>query len=105
MDDCNGTHENGNMELLMDGDYRNYCGDHDGGDLNDGNYNNADSSNLFTNTWCEGPFLDGAQVQIGIRTSNLLIVVLRDWAWFTATKWTDYEPNGAQSKNPTTHTH
>ena len=42
---------------------------------------------------------------IGIRTSNLLIVVLRDWAWFTATKWTDYEPNGAQSKNPTTHTH
>ena len=62
MDDCNGTHENGNMELLMDGDYRNYCGDHDGGDLNDGNYNNADSSNLFTNTWCEGPFLDGAQV-------------------------------------------
>ena len=45
MDDCNGTHENGNMELLMDGDYRNYCGDHDGGDLNDGNYNNADNNN------------------------------------------------------------
>ena len=45
MDDYNGTHENGNMELLMDGDYRNYCGDHDGGDLNDGNYNNADNNN------------------------------------------------------------
>ena len=46
MDDYNGTHESGyHMELLMDGDYRNYCDDHDGGDLNDGNYNNADNNN------------------------------------------------------------
>ena len=41
MDDYNGTHESGNfMELLMDGDYRNYYDDHDGGD-----YNNADNNN------------------------------------------------------------
>ena len=41
MDDYNGTHESGNfMELLMDGDYRNYCDYHDGGD-----YNNADNNN------------------------------------------------------------
>ena len=33
------------MELLMEGDYKNYCDDHDGGDLNDGNYNNADNNN------------------------------------------------------------
>ena len=33
------------MELLMDGDYRNYYDDYDGGDLNDGNYNNADNNN------------------------------------------------------------
>ena len=33
------------MELLIEGDYRNYCDDHDGGDLNDGNYNNADNNN------------------------------------------------------------
>ena len=46
MDDYNGTHESGyHMELLMDGDYRNYCDDHDGGDLNDGNYNNVDINN------------------------------------------------------------
>ena len=44
MDDYNGTYESGYMELLMDGDYRNYCDDHDGGDLNDGNYNNADNN-------------------------------------------------------------
>ena len=24
---------------------------------------------------------------------------LRDWAWFTTTKWADYEPDGAQSRN------
>ena len=29
----------------MEGDYKNYCDDHDGGDLNDGNYNNADNNN------------------------------------------------------------
>ena len=41
MDDYNGTHESGNfMELLMDGDYKNYCDYHDGGD-----YNNADNNN------------------------------------------------------------
>jgi len=39
--------------------------------------------------------LDGAQTQIGMRTSDLLVVILRDWAWFTATKWVDYEPDGA----------
>ena len=33
------------MELLMEGDYKNYCDDHDGGDLNNGNYNNADNNN------------------------------------------------------------
>ena len=41
MDDYNGTYESGNfMELLMDGDYRNYCDYHDAGD-----YNNADNNN------------------------------------------------------------
>ena len=41
MDDYNGTHESGHfMELLMDGPYRNYCDNHDGGD-----YNNADNNN------------------------------------------------------------
>ncbi|KAK9999730.1 hypothetical protein SO802_019333 [Lithocarpus litseifolius] len=37
------------MELFMDGDYRNYCDDHDGGALNDGNYNNADNNNYGDN--------------------------------------------------------
>ena len=40
MDDYNGTRENNFMELLMDGDYRNYCDYHDSGD-----YNNADNNN------------------------------------------------------------
>ena len=41
MDDYNGTHESGHfMELLMDGDYINYCNYHDGDD-----YNNADNNN------------------------------------------------------------
>ena len=41
MDDYNGTHESGHfMELLMDGPYRNYCDNHDGGD-----YNNVDNNN------------------------------------------------------------
>ena len=42
MDDYNGTHESGyHMELLMDGDYRNYYDDHDSGDY----YNNTDNNN------------------------------------------------------------
>ena len=45
MDDYNGTHKSGYMELLMDGDYRNYYDDYDSGDLIDGNYNNADNNN------------------------------------------------------------
>ena len=46
MDDYNGTHESGQfMELLMNGDYRNYCDDHNDGELNDGNYNNVDNNN------------------------------------------------------------
>ena len=53
---------------------------------------------------CEGPFLDGAQTQIEARTRGLLVVVLRDWAWFTTTKQVDYEPDGAQSTNLTTYT-
>ena len=32
------------MELLMEGDYKNYCDDHNGGELNDGNYNNVDNN-------------------------------------------------------------
>ena len=45
MDNYNGTHESGYlMELLMDGDYRNYCDDHDGGDYNNAD-NNDDSDN------------------------------------------------------------
>ena len=43
MDDYNGTHESGHfMELLMDGDYKNYCDDHDGGNYNNANNNNDD---------------------------------------------------------------
>ena len=49
-------------------------------------------------------FLDGAQVQVETRTLGLLLVVLRDRAWFIAIKWADYEPIGAQNTNPTTHT-
>ena len=34
------------------------------------------------------------------RTLGLLVVVfLRDWAWFTTTKWADYKLDGAQSRN------
>ena len=45
MDNYNGTHESGHfMELLMDGDYKNYCDDHDGGDYNNAD-NNDDSDN------------------------------------------------------------
>ena len=54
---------------------------------------------------CEGPFLDNVQAQIEARTLSLLVVVLRDWAWFTAAKWADYKPSGAQSKNSTIHTY
>ena len=40
-----------------------------------------------------------------MRTSDLLVVVLWDWAWFTAAKQAGYEPDGEQSRNPTTHTY
>ena len=46
MDDYNGTHESGNfMELLMDGDYRNYCDYHDDGDYNNAGNNNDGDNN------------------------------------------------------------
>ena len=32
------------MKLLMEGDYKNYCDDHNGGELNDGNYKNVDNN-------------------------------------------------------------
>ena len=32
-----------------------------------------------------------------------LLLVLRDWTWFTTTKRANYELGGAQSRNPTTH--
>ena len=54
---------------------------------------------------CEGPFLDNVQAQVEARTLSLLVVVLRDWAWFTAAKWADYKPSGAQSRNSTIHTY
>ena len=54
---------------------------------------------------CEGPFLDNVQAQVEARTLGLLVIVLRDWAWFTTAKWDDYKPSGAQSRNPTIHTH
>jgi len=53
----------------------------------------------------EGPFLDSVQAQVEARTLGLLVVVSRDWTWFTAVKWADYKPSGAQSKNPTIHTY
>ena len=42
MDDYNGNHESGFMELLMEGDYKRHC--NDGDDLSDGNYNDGDDS-------------------------------------------------------------
>jgi len=42
MDDYNGNHESGFIELLMEGDYKRHC--NDGDDLNDGNYNDGDDS-------------------------------------------------------------
>ena len=48
--------------------------------------------------------MDGVQVQVKARTLGFLVVVLKDWTWFTATKWVDYESDGAQRRNPTTHT-
>ncbi|XP_065628512.1 uncharacterized protein LOC112016895 isoform X1 [Quercus suber] len=46
MDDYNGIHESGHfMELLMDGDYRNYCDDNDGGDYNIADNNNDGDNN------------------------------------------------------------
>ena len=54
MDDYNGTHESDNfMELLMDGDYRNYCDYHDGDD-----YNNADNNNDGDNNDDDGESSD-----------------------------------------------
>ena len=53
---------------------------------------------------CEGPFSDNV-AQVEGRTLGLVVVVLRDWAWFTAAKWADYKPSGAQSKNLTIHTY
>ena len=48
--------------------------------------------------WCPGPS----------RNEDLKpfsCCFLRDWAWFTATKWANYKLDGAQSRNPTTHTY
>ena len=44
MNDYNGNYESNYMELLMEGDYKNYCDDHNGGELNDGNYNSVDNN-------------------------------------------------------------
>ena len=49
--------------------------------------------------------MDKVQAQVEARTLDPLVVVLRDWVWFTAAKWVDYKPSGAQSKNPTIHTY
>ena len=54
---------------------------------------------------CVGPFLENTQAQVEIRILGPLLVVLRDWVWFTATKWADYKPSGAWRKNPTIHTY
>ena len=55
MDDYNGTHESGQfMELLMNGDYRNYCDDHGGGDY----YNNADNNDGDNNDDDDGESSD-----------------------------------------------
>ena len=51
-----------------------------------------------------GPFLDSTQTQVETKIMGPLLVVLRDWAWFTTTKWTDFEPDGAHSTNPITYT-
>ena len=44
---------------------------------------------------CKSPFSDSIQAQIEARTLSLLVVVLRDWVWFTIAKWADYKPSGA----------
>ena len=49
--------------------------------------------------------MDSVQAQVEARTLGLLVVVLRDWVWFTATKWANYKPSGARRKNPTIHTY
>ena len=54
---------------------------------------------------CECLFLDNVQAQAEARTLGLLVVVLKNWDQFTAAKWADYKPSGAQSKNPTIHTY
>ena len=50
------------------------------------------------------PFFYSTQAQVETKILGPLLVVLRDWAWFTAAKWVDFEPDGAQNTNPTTHT-
>lgn len=52
-----------------------------------------------------GSFLDSVQAQVEAKTLGLLVVVLRDWTWFTAAKRVDYKPGGAQSRNLTIHTY
>ena len=49
MNDYNGNYESSYMELLMEVDYKNYCDDHDRGNLNDGNYNNVDNNDAGDN--------------------------------------------------------
>ena len=53
---------------------------------------------------CVGFFFFRTQVQIETRNLGPILIVLRDWAWFTASNWADFKPDGAQSTNPTTHT-
>ena len=56
-------------------------------------------------TYYEGPFWTVPRPKQTQEPWVLLLLVLRDWAWFTAAKWADYEPDGAQSRNPTMHTY
>ena len=37
------------------------------------------------------------------RTLGLLVVVSRDWAWFTATKWIDYKPKYIEQESYNTY--
>ena len=50
---------------------------------------------LFTR-W--GSFFDKVQAQIEVRTLGPVVMIWRDWAWFTAVKWLFYKPSDAQSK-------
>ena len=51
-----------------------------------------------------GSFFLSTQAQVETRILGQIIIVLRDWTWFTAANWADFEPSGAQSMNPTTYT-